>query len=855
MATNIEKLQTRVDEAKTRIKESRELSTPEKIEKAKELETVISQIKSDLDSLKTQANKEELAEIKALESSYEELNSQFQAELQQEFSDLEEEVASTIPKPTNESTYWDTESDIDSEGQKIEWTEVSKGWFWKRWRDSLWSWWKKAVRVWGGIAAWLLAFKWLRWLFNSKEKNKKRREARRNNKYNRWWRRWLKRLGVATWWYYLAHGVVTRRWGLSEMFNWDKKTKAEELKDSKTIQWDYKDWSALEKKQRNGIWSSVNNFFRWIYGTRDGMNECDLLWEKTIYWKFHDTNLWTIPANLDNDYDDVWDIMDSESRFDREIDKLCDNLWEWVDPTQLFSDRWITKKEYENLDDIQKKERLNQSYYRKRLKIKVYLREKEKVLRRKIASELYNTPYDSQALDEILLDEEKRDNIDDKLDVIFRSRKLKDVQEVLKKYSISDEEIVPKTKKRIDEVEKRREETKWDIFSKELEGAGATQKELLWVCNWFHSDIMDPDNRWEVAGSILGWFWDAIDNNSEIDKEQILKDIWYDWMTSKYINTIQEVKNEITTGTHTKKDIQRLNRAYEDYFMLQKEIALWVMQINESDEEDGMVNRVLLYLGGKLIWVLNLVYDAAGGWIQWVIWVVITWRLMYWAGKYIVRKTPKAVKWTLGKWVTWAGNKTKNMLKFKKKIPTDKINWPKYWWRRYRKPRWVEVLGDFINKKQQKELRWMIEWDLSFLRRMKNQPRWVSEMRRVQMADQIKLLEDLKSWSRLSAITTKELKMISSLKDDVPVRHIMELINIWDGNPSIKKLISKGTTGTKLIESLEKFKVGTKRVASPELMKSLKTINASKNHVKLFENVSGLFNGLKRVLRAVSKVR
>ena len=113
MATKFEKLQTRVDETRAKIEQSKDLSTAEKLAKAKELESVIAKIKSDIDSFKQASNEELteeiktklLAEIAILESSFEELNGQFNKEFQKELSDFQEEVANTIPKPTNESTY------------------------------------------------------------------------------------------------------------------------------------------------------------------------------------------------------------------------------------------------------------------------------------------------------------------------------------------------------------------------------------------------------------------------------------------------------------------------------------------------------------------------------------------------------------------------------------------------------------------------------------------------------------------------------------------------------------------------------------------------------------------------------
>ena len=101
MATNIEKLQTRVEDTKNQIEKSKALSSVEKIKKAKALESIISKIKSDLDALRVSATPKQLAEIDALESSYEEMNNQFNLEFQKELSSLKEEVVDSV-KETEE---------------------------------------------------------------------------------------------------------------------------------------------------------------------------------------------------------------------------------------------------------------------------------------------------------------------------------------------------------------------------------------------------------------------------------------------------------------------------------------------------------------------------------------------------------------------------------------------------------------------------------------------------------------------------------------------------------------------------------------------------------------------------------
>jgi F0F1-type ATP synthase membrane subunit b/b' len=99
MSNNIEQIKSKVSDAKNQIEKSKQLSVEDKMAKAKELEVTISQIKTDLDSLKVDASAEDLAKIQAVESEYESLNTQFQTEFKQALSDLEKEVKDTNTVP------------------------------------------------------------------------------------------------------------------------------------------------------------------------------------------------------------------------------------------------------------------------------------------------------------------------------------------------------------------------------------------------------------------------------------------------------------------------------------------------------------------------------------------------------------------------------------------------------------------------------------------------------------------------------------------------------------------------------------------------------------------------------------
>ncbi|HRX63765.1 MAG TPA: hypothetical protein P5060_01535 [Candidatus Absconditabacterales bacterium] len=89
----IEQIRSKVEETQTQIEKSNELTPEQKVEKARELESTLSQIKSDLDSLRDVTQDQEVIKaIDDLESEYETLNSNFETKFQKELADLQEEV-------------------------------------------------------------------------------------------------------------------------------------------------------------------------------------------------------------------------------------------------------------------------------------------------------------------------------------------------------------------------------------------------------------------------------------------------------------------------------------------------------------------------------------------------------------------------------------------------------------------------------------------------------------------------------------------------------------------------------------------------------------------------------------------
>jgi soluble cytochrome b562 len=102
MATNIEQIKTQLSETRNQIDSSKNLSNIEKLNKDRELEVLMLNIKSDLDELRENAEEGDLEEIELAAKELEELENTFK-ESKSEFSSLEGNVNSNIETKVEET--------------------------------------------------------------------------------------------------------------------------------------------------------------------------------------------------------------------------------------------------------------------------------------------------------------------------------------------------------------------------------------------------------------------------------------------------------------------------------------------------------------------------------------------------------------------------------------------------------------------------------------------------------------------------------------------------------------------------------------------------------------------------------
>lgn len=145
------------------------------------------------------------------------------------------------------------------------------------------------------------------------------------------------------------------------------------------------------------------------------------------------------------------------------------------------------------------------------MKVQVFLHQKEKVLVRRLvaeklgitdyatASEELKKTYDEK-IDTAMEDDDTMEAINTKMESIYYNQKLTGVMAVLKKYNISNDEMVEETKKAIKEVDQDKNDLIGDTLDKATASADinadATLKEdVSDMCTEFDTKINDEDNQ------------------------------------------------------------------------------------------------------------------------------------------------------------------------------------------------------------------------------------------------------------------------------------------------------------------------------------------------------------------------
>lgn len=525
--------------------------------------------------------------------------------------------------------------------------------------------------VWWAAAAYLV-YRGIKSLFG-RGKKKEKKEAKdgedNDGEEKGFWEKpfgkILKWTGIGTWAYYLIHGLKTGRWSIRDFF--DRSNKAwYESNDPKKFDEVYEKESKEKQVKHEELWKAVNEFFTAVYGSEVWAWWSDMLWENSGDDKF-DSHIWTMPAVLDDGTKDVWDILDGTSDFGKKLDefwaKISKDVGKQVNPLNWFSGSGASEEDLAKLD---KEDQWKYQAYRKTLKVQVFLHQKEKVLIRRLvaeklgitdyatASETVKKTYDEK-IDEAMDDDATMNAVQTKMESVYYNQKLTGVMAVLKKYNITNDEMAPDTKASLIEIDQDKNDLIWDTLdrataSSDINADTTLKSDLEEVCTDFDEKINDEDNQLVDFNNFFIGLWDAWLNMEAWDKQEVLKEIWYTEKIWAYSTKILSIKEKIKNGTATKADMIDLKKTIDDYYMFKKDIMLGISFVHEADDKGTGIGRTLLYIWGKLLGVIEWIYDAA----WWgIVWFAVAWVATIW-GAYVAGKIIKWwVKKTVTGWLDW----------------------------------------------------------------------------------------------------------------------------------------------------------------------------------------------------------
>jgi len=406
MAMNIEKLTSRVEETQAQIEKSKQLSSIEKMQKAKELEEAISKIKVDLDELRVSATPEELKELDKLESKYEEVDKNFRLEFKTELNSLKDEVKENLEDKEETSKEKNKEKSWKNNSEKEKWW-LAKQFEWltskEEWKDNTWKnvmraiWWVWAVWIWAKIIKWI-------WSLFGGKKEKSDWESEWFWNHGIW--KWLKYAGIAIAW------VLWIKWLMDYLSN--KKNKLDDSDDQVNS---YLEQPKQDIEKYEHLGDSINNFYGKIWQKETSLwyQDKNSLWKisesiEFKKWESTESLSGVVPFCIDQDSDNIeeflseWDLNEYLLSKDyKELknklkgwstEKLANVLWPYVGKLQSFQVFWTKpwKSLWEKIKswldsgkDTQKRQDELNFFFRQYSKVLTYMQDKKTELEYKIA--------------------------------------------------------------------------------------------------------------------------------------------------------------------------------------------------------------------------------------------------------------------------------------------------------------------------------------------------------------------------------------------------------------------------------------------------------------------------------------
>jgi len=841
MSNNIDTIRSSVSETKNKIHEYENLSPEERMARARELETTISQIRKDLDSLKEDANQTNTQEIEQLEQEFNELQEQFNSKFKQELEDLQQDIS--------ENSNWsavDTDDSeiIPSENDKPTWRERNKKtvllWAWTLW---VWllirRWWKKRKER-KEAEAW--------WSTNSEKKEKK-------PWYKRW--RWVGLIWVA--WFFGA------KWLLDYFSN-----KVEKTDDAVDQVNNYEKLSEEQKMKYEKFWLMTNSFYDeiWKKEVNRWYTDENYLWKisediKLKKWETPERLAWVVPFCIDKDSKNISKFL-SESDINMYLfsknykelknkvkalskDKLELFLWPFATKLQSFEafgfrpwkSLWENIQDRLNDDEEERQKELN-FFFRQYTKVLTYTNDRKNALEYKIAAESIKArwydwesrPTDKEEqLDMIktALSDQERFEKEIKTNETynsFLSSNLLWVWSILESnwlfnWNISDvlsNSVIWPLDEESDDILQYDESSNMTIIDKwivEIDWwlSSWTKKDLIDTCNDLKDDMIDEFGTWFLQEYLERISYAG--NMTESNKEVFLKETGLDKFADNYIKTMDGFREKIKNGTVTKEDLEQLKKVSSEYLAFKKELNLAIYTLTQirDDNPDHLwraINTGILLFNGLAKSISNIFWwkGAFGDYMSIVVNVAIVWWVIY-----LVKHPGKVAIWTVNvawKWITWvAGRPSLSYFGLRQKIKwlgsmADKRSFFQHYlfnWKINNKKRILRIADDmmWIRANTIEDLLkhlWVPSDYVDQVRKYRRNKNLRKLMIRQNIADHARIKDKLfrRRSTKIFNFNIEALKKIKAVDD------------ISNANPNFSKSINRLLKNMKTLDDLDKLK-------------------------------------------------
>lgn len=636
MPMTIEQIKEQIDNTKTQIKESKDLSPEEKMHKARDLELLMTDIKNDLNSLQGSTTEtDKLKEIEELEKEYNKLQddlNEFKWELDSIQDDIIDQTLEDLENDVEAGNNMDSEI-IPSENDKPNWRERNK----------------KTVLIWAGtLWVWLLIRRWWK-----KRKEKKEwgttwsSSSEKKPWYKKWWGIGL--IWVA--WFLWIRWFMTWRNPIDRWGPWLSDDPEDQL--SSYIEFWKK--SPEEFKKYQNIWENTNFIYSKIYDKEinSWWNDADSLWKIWLDCadevKDADPNLvysWLVPYIMDKNFSSVWKIISPEwlkyQEWSSDIDYLKTKiLWwwkKWISNIlwpflwSLQSWIWLWNKSWESIEDKfsrwaeswNKEDRLKelQFFFRQYMKINTYLICKKDEIMISIAKEKYSVSPDWFSSFEDAMENKDwfKKNIEkDKRYSDFMSWKLTDVSTNIESAGVSLDSLSDEIMEQVDELDEVRDKILHSDWDGDILDAWENDIKSWWLNSWTITklnkscDLMLDDIKNEVEDAVKDSCWDPYSylfNTAWINKETFIENSWLEELFWWLKSAITSYQTKINSWSITSQEYAEFKNLTNQYFAMKKEMVIWSQTLQS-------INEWWVWRSWFLWWCLGNLWKSIENFIEW----------------------------------------------------------------------------------------------------------------------------------------------------------------------------------------------------------------------------------------------